>query len=128
MPLIRIDALAGRTPEERDALLDATHRAVLAAFGVHVRDRYQVYHEHAPGELVLEDTGLGIARTEKALVVQVTTSPRPYAQKEAFYRELVAELERVGTPPSDVVISVVSNTREDWSFGGGRAQYVTGEL
>lgn len=57
MPLIRIDAIAGRTPEERKAVLDATHRAVLSAFGVHERDRYQVYHEHAPGELFSRTPG-----------------------------------------------------------------------
>jgi hypothetical protein len=31
-------------------------------------------------------------------------------------------------PPFDVVISVFSNADEDWSFGLGRAQFLTGEL
>jgi hypothetical protein len=29
---------------------------------------------------------------------------------------------------SDVMISLVTNTDEDWSFGNGRAQFLTGEL
>jgi hypothetical protein len=38
-------------------------------------------------------------------------------------------LERTcGIPPSDVVVSIVTNSDEDWSFGNGRAQFLTGEL
>ncbi len=46
MPLIRIEAAAGRSQEEIKALLDAAHRAVLSAFKVPERDRYQIYQEH----------------------------------------------------------------------------------
>jgi hypothetical protein len=46
MPLIRIDALKGRSSEEIKTLLDAVHRAVLSTFHVPQRDRYQIYHEH----------------------------------------------------------------------------------
>ena len=45
MPLIRIEAAAGRSQEEIKALLDAAHRAVLSAFKVPERDRYQIYQE-----------------------------------------------------------------------------------
>ena len=34
MPLIRIDAIEGRTKEEVKTLLDAAHRAVLSALAV----------------------------------------------------------------------------------------------
>jgi hypothetical protein len=79
--------------------------------------------------MIVEDTGLGIPRTKDVVFLQVTTRPRPSAQKEAFYRLLVAELEKsCGIKPSDVVVSMVSNTDEDWSFGHGRAQFLTGEL
>jgi hypothetical protein len=30
--------------------------------------------------------------------------------------------------PSDVVVSFVENVDEDWSFGLGRAQFLTGDL
>ena len=42
MPLVRIDSIEGRSKEEVKLLLDAAHRAVLSAFGVPLRDRYQV--------------------------------------------------------------------------------------
>lgn len=57
MPLLRIDTSAGRSEAERKLLLDSVHRAVLAAFKVPVRDRYQILTEHPPGHLIAEDTG-----------------------------------------------------------------------
>ncbi|WP_328293047.1 tautomerase family protein [Kineococcus sp. NBC_00420] len=129
MPLLRFDLVAGRRPDEVRTLLDAAHAAVVEAFGVPDGDRYQVVHQHPEDELVVHDTGLGIERTRDVVVLQVTSRPRPRAQKEAFYRLLVEQLRtRCGTAPSDVVVSVVENSDADWSFGHGRAQFLTGEL
>ena len=129
MPLLRFDLVEGRTDAQLQALLDAAHRAMLAAFRVPAGDRYQLVHEHAASRMIVEDTGLGITRTNKVVFLQVTTRPRPQAQKQEFYRLLVAELEKsCGISPSDVVVSMVTNADEDWSFGHGRAQFLTGEL
>jgi phenylpyruvate tautomerase PptA (4-oxalocrotonate tautomerase family) len=129
MPLLRFDLIEGRTDEEMRKLLDAAHRAVLAAFKVPERDRYQIVHEHPASRMIVEDTGLGIPRTDKVMFLQVTSRPRKKKQKEAFYKLLCEELERsCGITPSDVAVSIVENTDEDWSFGLGRAQFLTGEL
>ena len=129
MPLLRFDLVAGRRPEEVATLLDAAHAAVVEAFEVPARDRFQVVHQHPRGELVVQDAGLGIERTDDVVVLQVTSRPRPREQKEAFYRLLVERLRaECGTAPSDVVVSVVENSDADWSFGHGRAQFLTGEL
>jgi len=129
MPLLRFDLIEGRTDEEMKTLLDAAHRAMLKAFKVPERDRYQIVHEHPAAHMIVEDTGLGIPRTNKVVVVTVTSRPRKKKQKEVFYRLLCEELERsCGIAPSDVMVSIVENTDEDWSFGLGRAQFLTGEL
>jgi hypothetical protein len=129
MPLLRFDLIEGRTDAELQALLDAAHRAMLAAFRVPERDRYQIVNEHKPSRMLVEDTGLGIARTDKVVVVQVITRPRGKAAKQTFYRLLVEELQQsCGIAPSDVMVSMVENTDEDWSFGLGRAQFLEGDL
>ena len=129
MPLLRFDLIEGRSPDELKTLLDAAHRAMLAAFKVPDRDRYQIVHEHKPGTMIVEDTGLGIPRTDKVVFLQVTSRPRGREAKQAFYRLLTEELEKsCAIAPSDVVVSVVENTDDDWSFGLGRAQFLTGEL
>jgi hypothetical protein len=49
--------------------------------------------------------------------------------KQAFYSSLVEKLAAVcGIAASDVLVTFVTNTDEDWSFGLGRAQFLTGEL
>jgi len=129
MPFLRFDLFEGRSPAELTALLDATHAAVLSAFGVPERDRYQVVHEHAPGHLIAEDTGLDIPRSENFVSLQITTRPRTVIEKQNFYRILCENLAtRCGIAPTDVMVSCVVNSDEDWSFGHGRAQFLTGEL
>lgn len=129
MPLLRFDLIEGRSDAEIKALLDAAHRAMLGAFGVPPADRYQIVHEHPASRMIVEDTGLGIRRTRGVVFLQVTTRPRPREAKERFYRLLVEELEAsCGIAPSDLVVSIVENRDEDWSFGFGRAQFLTGEL
>jgi hypothetical protein len=129
MPLLRFDLIEGRSDAELQALLDAAHAAMLAAFKVPAGDRYQIVHEHKSSRMIVEDTGLGIPRTRNVVFLQVTTRPRPREQKELFYRLLVEALQaKCAIAPSDVVVSMVANTDEDWSFGHGRAQFLTGEL
>jgi phenylpyruvate tautomerase PptA (4-oxalocrotonate tautomerase family) len=129
MPLLRIDVYEGRSDNELSDVLDAIHRAMLAAFKVPVRDRYQIVHEHRPATMIMEDTGLDIARTAKFICIQVTTRARSREMKEQFYRLVTGELEKCcGVAPSDVMINMVACEDEDWSFGLGRAQFLTGEL
>jgi phenylpyruvate tautomerase PptA (4-oxalocrotonate tautomerase family) len=129
MPLIRFDMIEGRSDEEIAAILDAAHRATVSAFEVPERDRYQVVHEHRPGRLIVQDTGLGIKRSEKVVVISVTSRPRSQAAKLAYYETLVQELsQHTDVQPHDLVVTIVENSDADWSFGHGRAQFITGEL
>ena len=129
MPLMRLDLIEGRSDEELKNVLDGVHRAMVDTFKVPERDRYQIVHEHPAKCMIIEDTGLGIPRTKDVIVLQVTTRPRPQAQKQDFYQRLCQELnERCGIKATDMMVSMVQNTDEDWSFGNGRAQFLTGEL
>ncbi len=129
MPLVRIDVVEGRDPQELRALADTVHEAMRAVFAAPPGDRYQVISEHSPGHLILEDTGLGFARTDAVVLVQVFQQGRSADQKKQLYRRLAETLhERHGVAPSDLVVSVTGNTKEDWSFGLGRAQFLEGDL
>lgn len=129
MPLLQFDVIQGRSELEMRTLLDAAHRAVLAAFKVPERDRYQIVHENKRYQMVFEDTGLGLTRTDNLVMVRVFTSPRSDEQKQFFMAELCRELkESCGIPGSDLMISFITNGKGDWSFGNGVAQYMTGDL
>jgi phenylpyruvate tautomerase PptA (4-oxalocrotonate tautomerase family) len=130
MPLVRIDVIEGRrTPVELRRLADAVQDVMLDVFAAPPGDRYQVVTEHRPGQLICEDTGLGIDRTDDLVVLQVFQQGRSEEQKRALYAGLARRLEEsTGLAPSDLVVSVATNTREDWSFGLGRAQFLEGDL
>ncbi len=114
MPLLRFDLIEGRSESEITKILEVTHEVLLETLNVPKRDRYQVVHEHKRSRMILEDTGLGFFRSDNMILLQVTSRPRT--------RE-ICEIS-----PHDVIVSFVTNTDEDWSFGAGRAQFLTGEL
>ena len=129
MPLLYVDIIEGRTPAEIQALLDAIHEAVVEAFQVPQRDRYQVVQAHPAHEIVALDTGLDITRSSQLVVLHVVSRRRPREFKEQFYKLLASNLaERCGLEPGVLIVSVNENDDEDWSFGYGRAQFLTGEL
>ena len=129
MPLMRFDIIEGRSQEQVKKLLDAAHRAMVRAFEVPERDRYQIVHEHPPAHMIIEDTGLNIPRTRNVVVVTVNSRLRTTEAKQKLYAELCRELkDSCGIQSSDVMINIVTNTDADWSFGLGRAQFLTGEL
>ncbi|MCH1866274.1 tautomerase family protein [Nocardioides sp. CFH 31398] len=129
MPLVRIDLETGRTDEEIRLLADVVQECMLDVFAAPPRDRYQVITEHPPGRIILEDTGLGYERTSQQVVVHVFQQGRSTEQKQALYAALAERLEeRCGLRGEDLLVSVAEVGRDDWSFGRGRAQFLTGEL
>ncbi len=128
MPFLRVDAYEGRSKEQVKELLDAIHRAILSAFEVPLRDRYQVYQEHSESNFIVQDTGLGIDRTKNVVFIGITSRQRTEVQKTTLYTKLVEELKTCGIEQNDIVVSIVINSDADWSFGNGRAQFLTGEL
>lgn len=129
MPLVRIDLVEGRPEEQIQAIGDALQNALVDVLGLPVRDRFQIVTEHPAGRVIALDVGLGIERSEQVVIVQIfTQTGRSTEEKQAFFSALAENLERIGVAGEDLIISIIENTAQDWSFGFGRAQYVTGEL
>ncbi len=129
MPLIRIDLVEGRPDAQNTAIGDVLMRTLVDVYGLPERDRFQIVTEHAPGRLTALDVGLGIERSEQVVIIQIfTQAGRSTEEKQEIFRTLAASLAEVGVAGEDLVIGFVENTAADWSFGFGRAQYVTGEL
>ena len=126
MPLVRIDHSENRT--EPHEIADAIHRAIVEVYGIPERDRFQVLTSRPAQMIVAEDAGLGFERTDPVVIQIFTQRGRSDAQKQRLYAAIAERLESVGVAPADVFIGYVENGPQDWSFGFGRAQYLTGEL
>ena len=129
MPFVRIEIYEGRSPEEVQLLADTVHEAVVKDFAAPPGDRFQIIQQHPNNQMIALDYGLGFTRTNKMVLLQVFSQGRTVAQKQAFYAE-VAELfeERGIAGPDDLIISMIDNTRADWSLGRGRAQFIVGDI
>ncbi|WP_214729182.1 tautomerase family protein [Exiguobacterium sp. s168] len=129
MPLLRFDVIEGRSEEELKTLLDTAHDAMVEAFDVPERDRYQIVHTHKAHEMVIQDTGLGFERSKDIVLISVTSKTRTEEKKQRLYQLLAERLEaNCGLAPTDLMVSIVENDVADWSFGLGEAQFLTGKL
>ena len=78
-----------------------------------------------PGEL----SGLGFERSDRRVLIHMTTRPRSREMKEMFFALVVQHLgEHSGILPEDVMISAVENGHADRSVGHGRAQFLRARL
>ena len=129
MPLLRFDLIEGRDEQALQKLLDTAHDAMVEAFNVPEKDRYQIVHQHPANELIIQDTGLGLNRSKDLVVISITSKTRTESQKEKLYALLAERLEaECGISPEDVMVSITENGDADWSFGLGEAQFLTGKL
>ena len=127
MPLVRIDLIEGTPLEYRTAIVEVIYDALRSVAGVPEDDRFMVVSEHKPGNLVMDPSYM-VERTEHSLIIQITfNTGRTTRVKKDLYRAIADGLhERVGLRTEDVFIGLVEVPRENWSFGGGKAQYVDG--
>jgi phenylpyruvate tautomerase PptA (4-oxalocrotonate tautomerase family) len=129
MPLVRIDVNKGRTAEDLQQLSRGIHDAILAEYGIPERDYFHILTEHPQGQIFAQDAGLGFERTGGVVMIQIfTQGGRSQEAKLRLFAAVAEKLSAVGVAGEDVFIGYVENTAGDWSFGFGRAQYVTGEL
>lgn len=126
MPLVRIDHSDARTNSAEVA--GAVHDAIVAVYGIPERDRFQVVTARPATTIVAEDAGLGFERVDPVIIQIFTQRGRSDEKKQELYAEIASRLAGVGVAGEDVFIGYVENGPQDWSFGFGRAQYLTGEL
>jgi len=125
MPLVRIDLIEGHPEKAISAIGDAVQAALVETMNVPQRDRFQVITEHRKDRFVYNPSYLGVERTDRIVFVQVFLSKgRTTEQKQAFYASVARRMANAGMRPEDLAVALVENTREDWSFGNGIAQYV----
>lgn len=125
MPLVRISLREGKESSYRRAVADAVHEAMVATIGIPREDRFQVVTEHPADGLIYDPAYLEIKRSDDVVFVQITLSMgRTVEIKKALYARIAENLaKRAGLRKEDVFVSLVEVAKENWSFGGGVAQY-----
>lgn len=135
-----------RSPTELRKLADTIQEVMLSSFKAPPKDRYQVhqvlgipsYHkadsnqiitQHEKGDIICEDTNLGFDRTDELVFIQIFQQGRNAQNKQDLYAALADRLSTdCGLKKTDLIVSCSENKPEDWSFGLGQAQFLTGAL
>lgn len=129
MPLVRIELHENYSAEAARKIADEIHHAIVHVLGIPPRDRFQILNRLAGGSIIAEDAGLGFERSNGVIVIQIFTQRgRADDVKRQLYAEIASGLATLGVGGEDVFIGFQENGPQDWSFGFGRAQYLTGEL
>lgn len=123
MPFTRISLAAGKPQSYLSALSDSLHQSLVEAFEVPPADRFQVFHQHQPHELVFDGTYMGGPRSDDFVLFAITAGrPRSPATKQAFYARLVERLAQApGVRKEDVMVVITTTDLSDWSFSHGVA-------
>jgi phenylpyruvate tautomerase PptA (4-oxalocrotonate tautomerase family) len=126
MPFVRIDLIRGKSAQYRETMGDIVYKAMVDVINVPENDKFQVITEHAAEELNLAESYMGNRYSNDVVLIQITlTAGRSIDLKKAFYKRIVDDLhDQLKMRREDVVINLVEVAKENWSFGGGIAQYV----
>ena len=124
MPFVEIHLRRGRNPEQLRDIADGVHAALVSEAAVPPDDRFQVIHELPEDRLFAHHSYGGVSRSENVVIVQITLNAgRTLEVKKALYARMARNLEEIGVRPDDLLVSLIEVTKENWSFGGGRATY-----
>jgi 4-oxalocrotonate tautomerase len=125
MPLVRIDLVAGKSVEFRKTLGEIVYRAMRETINVPANDKFQIITEHAEGEINVADNYLGNAYSKDIMLIQITLNAgRTVEMKKVLFKKIADDIHaQLNLRRADVVINLVEVAKENWSFGGGIAQY-----
>ena len=128
MPFVRIDLMRGKSVQYRKTIGEIVYSAmrdVIDVIDVPKDDKFQIIAEHPLEDFNVSESYLGNQYSKDVVLIQITLNAgRSVEQKKAFYKRIVDDMNtQLNVRPQDVVINLVEVAKENWSFGGGIAQY-----
>jgi phenylpyruvate tautomerase PptA (4-oxalocrotonate tautomerase family) len=125
MPLVEIILRSGKSEEYIRSVADGIHEALVSQANVPADDRFQIIHQVADTMLIDHPSYGGVNRSADLIVIKITLNAgRTVEIKKNLYGDIARRLEAgPGVRKDDVMICLIEVTKENWSFGGGRATY-----
>lgn len=117
MPLVRVETIAGKTPEYKKTMLNCIHDGLVDALDIPDWDRFQRIVE-----IPREDFETAPGKSDAFMMIELTLFPgRNREQKGAAIRQITANLtQRLGVAPEDVFILIREPPDENWGLGGNQ--------
>jgi hypothetical protein len=120
--------LRGKPSSYLKSLSDGLQAALVAHFSVPPTDRFQIFHQLTPDELIFDRHYLAGPRSDDFVLIALALGrPRDTATKQAFYTGLIERLAAdPGIRPADVMVVITTSPADEWSLGDGRMQILDG--
>jgi len=96
---------------------------MVATANVPADDRFQILNRLDSDLIVAHPSYGGVSRSEEVIIEITLNAGRTVEVKKNLYADIALRLEGLGVRPDDVMVSLIEVTKENWSFGGGRATY-----
>ena len=126
MPFLRLDLIEGRSEVDIRKIIAVIKEVAIETLKVPKHDRDQ---RRTSPQTVLNCSRTGNFSLQSGIGDSCYRSSLKARDEAGIYRMLVEKLSsRCGIHPQDVVVTFVTNGDEDWSFGMGHAQFLTGEF
>ena len=125
MPFVKLYLRKGKSPEYLRSVSDAVHEALVSQANVPRDDRFHVIQELDDDSLIAHPSYGGVNRSKDLIIIEITLNAgRTVDIKKNLYADIARRLgESADVRPDDVMVSLVEVSKENWSFGGGRATY-----
>jgi phenylpyruvate tautomerase PptA (4-oxalocrotonate tautomerase family) len=122
MPFIRSAVRRGTTVEQKQAIVDGVHQALVESIGMPVDELFHLVSEYEPADFFYDRNFNGVSRSDNLVVLEITMRRgRSDAMKKALYADIAANLEKLAAiSPKDVFIFTHENDYSDWSVGNGQ--------
>lgn len=117
MPLVKIEMLAGKTPEYKKSVFDCIHEGLIDAFGIQDWDRFQRIAEYDKSNWETPE-----GKTENFMIIELTIFPgRTKEQKNAAIKIITEKIsKRLALAPTDIFIVMNEPPLENWGMGGNQ--------
>ena len=124
MPLVKVNLLKGRSPEEKDSIASSIQAALVSTLEVPEADRYQLFNEYDAHSFRHTDGYLGLTYTDQLLIIEITfLVGRDDEVKKSLLAEINRNLVAAGVVAEDDVFVLITEIgRANVSFGKGLAQ------
>lgn len=126
MPFVRISLKQGKSSSFKKSLSKSVHRALIDEFGIPADDLFQVIGEYDEENIIYPTSYMGIKHTSDIVYIAITAKQgRTVEMKRRLYQSIIQNIsESTQHSVNDVIITLVENTEENWSFGNGEAQLI----
>ena len=128
MPYAEVELHEGATtPQERRAISDAIHQAMIEVLGIPEDDRFHFFHELPVGNMFHDDVIYGVPRTDRLIFVTLSFNHRTAEQKTALFNACLAHLEKTaGWKREEAIFRILETDSENWWAEGRIVNPATG--